>query len=173
MKQATLIPHLQTATAELAAREFPDWAGTDEIPLLIALPAGIHPYNRAGGYYDHLHNAIVLYQHFGHDALYGTLDLLVVAHELAHWYQVRCLKDTEPRATNPHRRKSWMESCFIGTSNLWPELELTLQDFMPTKSVRDESGKVRKVLRTGAMTDVQLHHWPYSLSEYTGKRVVL
>lgn len=60
---------MQSAVANLAWRQYPDLASTEEIPLIVILPAGIHPYNKAAGYYADGTNAIVLYQRAARDAL--------------------------------------------------------------------------------------------------------
>jgi hypothetical protein len=164
---------MQSTVADLAWRQYPDLASTEEIPLLITLPAGIHPYNKAGGYYANATNTIVLYQRHGRAALKNDLDLMVVAHELAHWYQLRFLKEAGKSSVNFHRRKSWMEACYVATRNLWPELALEAWQFSPTKSVRSAGGGIGKIQRAGALTDTQLHAWPYSLTGFVGKPVHL
>lgn len=172
-KQATLQFYLQAAVVDLALRQYPDTAESEEIPLLIALPAGIGPYNKSGGYYVPKLNYIVMYQHSGRPALVNKIDYMLIAHELAHWYQYRSLGETGEGPTNIHRRKSWMDACFLATQNLWPELNMERWQFDPKKSVRVQGKGVRKEQREGALTDSQLHSWPYSLSEFTLQPVAL
>lgn len=172
-KQATLPFFHQAAVVDLAMRQYPDLAEREEIPLLIALPTGIGPYNKSGGYYVLSLNYIVMYQDFGRRALSNDIDLLLIAHELAHWYQHRCLGETAAGTTNLHRKKSWMDACFVATQNLWPELNMERWQFNPYKSVRAPGVGVRKEGRKGALSDVQLHDWPRSLSKFAGRSVEL
>ena len=172
-KQATLPFFHQAAVVDLAVRQYPDLADREEIPLLIALPAGIGPYNKSGGYYVPSLNYIVMYQLLGRRALSNKIDLMLIVHELAHWYQRRSLGETGEGTTNSHRRKSWMDACFVATQNLWPELSMDRWQFDPYKSVRVAGIGVRKEQREGALTDVQLHHWPRSLAEFCGQSVTL
>lgn len=173
VRQATLPVSLQAAVVDLALRQYPEFARVEEIPLIIALPAGIHPYNKSSGYYVNKSNTIVLYQQLGRAALSDKLNLMTVAHELAHWYQLRFLGEKGEGTTNMHRRSSWMDACYEATCNLWPELKLARWQFNPTKSIREKGFGIRKIQREGAMTDVQLHHWPRSLTEFSGKKVTL
>lgn len=173
MRQAALSFAMQSAVANLAWRQYPDLASTEEIPLIVTLPAGIHPYNKAAGYYADATNAIVLYQRAGRAALNNRLDLMIVAHELAHWYQRRFLKEAGVSSVNIHRRKSWMEACYVATRNLWPELALEAWQFSPTKSVRRAGLGIGKIQREGALTDTELHAWPHSLSKFVGRPVHL
>lgn len=172
-KQATLPFSHQAAVVDLATRQYPDAVDSEEIPLLIALPAGISPYNKSGGYYVPRLNYIVMYQRLGRRALGNKIDLMLIAHELAHWYQCRSLDEKGEGKTNSHRRKSWMDACFVATQNLWPELNMERWQFDPYKSVRVPGTGVRKEQREGALTDIQLHAWPRSLSEFTGQAVGL
>lgn len=66
-----------------------------------------------------------------------------------------------------------MDACFLATQNLWPELNMERWQFDPKKSVRVQGKGVRKEQREGALTDSQLHSWPYSLSEFTLQPVAL
>lgn len=166
--QTTLNPELQRFVVATLARQYPAHVGAAPAPMLVALPAGIHPYNRNGGYFDAASNTIVAYQDIGSAILrdgtgYAGLEPFV-QHELAHWFQFKVLGEKAKGSTNVHRLASWSEACFVATGNLWPELAMTRDQFSPTISVRTEEG-VRKVPRDGALTDVQLHHWPRSLFE--------
>ena len=164
MAQASLNPELQKFVAEQAEVQYPGVAL--EAPMLIALPAGIHPYNRNPGYIDPVANIIVAYQDWGRDLLSKGIKAPFlkdfVTHELAHWYQYGVLGYSKKRSVNAHRDASWAEACFIATNNLWPELQLTRQHFSCWTSQRIE-GKPVRTQRPGSLTDVELHHWPMSL----------
>ena len=166
--QTTLNPDLQRFVVDTLVRQYPAHVGAAPAPMLIALPAGIHPHNRNGGYFDAASNAIVAYQDIGSAILRdGTACpglAHFVQHELGHWYQFQVLGEKAKGSTNVHRLASWSEACFVATGNLWPDRVMTRDQFSPTVSVRTKSG-VRKVPRDGALTDVQLHHWPWSLFE--------
>ena len=164
--QTTLDPALQQYVVDALARQYPDHVDAHPAPMLVALPAGIHPYDRNPGYYDTSGNAIVAYQDWGRSIRRHGVDSPIlkdfVQHELAHWFQHHILGESGGSTVNIHRRTSWSESCFVATSNLWPELGMTRIQFTPTMSIRTDAG-VRKVPREGALTDVRLHHWPWSL----------
>lgn len=163
MKQNTLNTELQQLVITQAAAMFPEGIVNHEIPLIIALPAGIHPYNKSSAYYDPAGNAIVLYQNLGRRAIAGNLAAITptVQHELCHWYQRQILGYHQ--STNVHRVKSWSEACYVATSNLWPVLGMTYEQFRPLTSKR-VNGSVQTIQREGALTDTELHHWPDSLS---------
>ena len=164
MKQNTLNPDYQRVVIDQAKLLYPDVKHI-EVPLLIALPAGIHPYNRSSAYFDNMANAIVLYQDLGKLVINsGEIPnrmINTVRHELAHWYQFRFLGENGTGKTNVHRKASWMQACYVATESLAPGL-MTRVQFNPTKSKRVE-GKVVKVQRAGALTDVELHRWPNSI----------
>jgi hypothetical protein len=166
MRQAALNPDIQKQVCEIAARQYPDVAGKYELPLIIALPFGIHPYNRAGGYFDPEANAFVAYQKLGRRILREGVAAAglegFIQHELAHWYQHNELKYARTSSVNVHRHRTWKEACYVATRNLWPEYKLELLQFSPETTVR-RGGKPVKVQRPGSMTDPELHHWPHSL----------
>jgi hypothetical protein len=162
MKQNTLDPMIQRLVAEEADRCFPDC--TAQRPLLIALPAGIHPYNRNIAYYDHEGNAVVLYQDLGRQALRGDLAAIIptIQHELAHWYQHHALAYTRTSTVNVHRHRTWSEACYRASVRLWPDADLEQWMFSPFTSKR-VNGRPLRQQRLGALTDVELHHWPRSM----------
>jgi len=61
--QSLLPPRLQEIAREQADLMFPECDAP--VPMVLALPRGIHPYNRASGYFDPVANTIVLYQEEG------------------------------------------------------------------------------------------------------------
>ncbi|QVL50775.1 MAG: hypothetical protein KFB96_10435 [Thiocapsa sp.] len=164
MKQAALIETLQAvALAEWTAM-YPG-VEIEELPLVIPLPAGIHPYNRAGGYYDPEGQAIVLYQDLGRAAIkHGPTDGVraTIRHELAHVYQHHALAYRPTSTLNVHRHRTWEQACFDASMSLWPGIAWTRDMFRPTQSRRVD-GKVRRVQRPGALTDPELHGWPLSI----------
>ena len=164
MKQKTLDEGLQNLAVELAILAYPAIADQIEVPLVVALPTGIHPYNKLGGYYDDSVNAIVLYQRIGRLAIDGKYTEIknIIQHELAHWYQFKHLGEKGNTTTNIHRKASWSQACFVATQNLFPNLKLQRWQFSPYTSER-LNGKVRRISKDGALSDVQLHHWPDSL----------
>lgn len=166
MAQTSLNPELQAFVAEQLERQYP---GAElETPMIIALPAGIGPYNRNPGYWDHHSNSIVAYQDWGRQLLAKGIHAAClkpfVTHELAHLYQYRILGYSKKSTVNAHRDKTWAEACFIATNNLWPELGLQRDVFSCWTSQRIEGKPVRSQ-RPGALTDTELHHWPWSLSD--------
>ena len=163
--QTGLNPYLQDRCWDIAKRIFPDHIKKIAVPLVIALPAGIHPYNKAGGYIDGGANAMVIYQHLGREALReaknGNLPLSVehfLIHEFSHWYQRNVLKASFPPSVNAHVHISWSQSCFEITNRLFPN-QYDLNFFKPLISKRFGK-KVQKVQREGAMDLQQLHHFP-------------
>lgn len=168
MKQTKLDDKLQLRVQQIAARQYPNEAPEIELPLIIALPAGIHPYNRASGYFDPEANAFVAYQKLGRrirsTAESERLDSFI-QHEMAHWYQHRVLRYVSTSSVNVHRHRTWKEACYVATKNLWPEYKLELWQFSPTTTKR-VNGKPVTIPRPGAITDTELHHWPSSLPSF-------
>jgi len=167
-KQTALDETLQALVREQAITLYPDLVKRADVPLCVALPAGIHPYNRNSGYFDSEGNAIVLYQDLGRVALAGRLDEIAptIQHELAHWYQFRALGEKHAgSSTNVHRKKTWSRACEIASARLWAGVVFPPSFFSPFKSQRNEDGNVRKVQRPDALTDVELHHWPRSMPD--------
>ncbi len=142
MQQATLDKEHQALVREIAAAQYLDDARRHELPMLLILKAGIHPYNRASGYYHPDNNLILGYQCYGECDDEASIRAFI-QHEVAHWHQwhVQGYRDTGS-SMNVHRTKSWQEACFIATCNLWPELGLTRDAFRPGISKRID-GKVR------------------------------
>ncbi len=167
--QTTLNPELQAFVADMAARQYPGFKAV--VPMLIVLPTGIHPFNTNAGYYDHAANCVVAYQEIGGDIIRNGARSVhlprLVQHELAHWYQYNAL-GYEPSSVNVHRHKTWGEACFVGTKNLWPTLGVTRTMFSPYTSVRID-GQPRRVHRAGALSDVELHHWPANIEKLIPK----
>jgi len=167
MKQTQLNPDLQAFVLKMIARQYPD-ATKLTAPMIIMLPTGIHPYNKAAGYFDAEANTIVGYQHYGREILERGVKAhgfdSFVQHELAHWYQFNVLGYAQTSTLNVHRHKTWKEACWTATKNLWPQYKLDLIQFSPETSVRID-GKPVKVQREGSLTDVELHHWPDSLPD--------
>jgi hypothetical protein len=98
--------------------------------MLIALPAGIHPYNRAGGYFDHIAHTIVLYQMLGRDALREPDTALpTIIHELAHWYQSNHLGYRRTSTVNTHRHRAWSDACWIASTRIYPDAGLGSAEF--------------------------------------------
>ena len=163
--QREIHPFLQDKCWEIAKRIFPELVDKLEVPLVVALPSGIHPYNRNGGYLDPRANAIVLYQAYGRMAITGAKKELlplgveqVIIHELGHWYQLNVLGYKKTSTVNVHKHLTWSKSCFEITNRLFPE-KYELDFFKPVISARD--GKyVVKVQREGALTWKELHHFP-------------
>ena len=163
--QAVLNPFLQDKGWEIANRLFPDLVDAIEVPFVVALPSGIHPYNRNGGYFDQGAKAIVLYQAYGRLAISaankGILPLAieqVIIHELAHWYQINVLGYKKTSTVNVHKHPTWTQACFDITERLFPG-KYELDYFKPVISKRVD-GSVVKVQREGSMDWKELHHFP-------------
>lgn len=167
MKQTKLNPYDQRVVCEQLLRMYPD-CERRTAPLLIALPCGIHPYNRAGGYYDPDGCAIVFYQDLGRSALAGDLDIDTVRHELAHWHQCVVQGYKKTSTVNPHRHRTWAEACYLASVNLWPQVQIERSMFSPLVSAR-VGERVVKIARQGALSDVELHHWPHSMATLLSK----
>jgi hypothetical protein len=169
--QRELSPRLQGIVREEAARLFPE-AAQHVLPGIVALPAGIHPYNRNSAYFDPVAQMIVLYQHVGRLALRAEVAPIpepvrrTVQHELAHWFQHVTLGYTGD-GRRCHRHRTWGEACFRASLRLWPDAGLMRKHFAPFTSTRVD-GKVQKVPRAGALSDVALHHWPDSMPDFLG-----
>jgi hypothetical protein len=161
---------------QLTDSQYPGFTDELEVPMIVLLPSGIHPYNRVEGYFVPGDNLIVMYQSASSFIRKGqvTRFLADCAHELAHWYQHKVLGEKSTGKTNPHRKKSWQTACLHATQNLWPDAdpaELTADFFSPYKSARvkgdDGVSRITKVQRDGALSDTQLHHWPdYFFNKY-------
>lgn len=123
--------------------------------MVIALPAGIHPYNRAGGYFDHVANTIVLYQDLGRQALSEPGSAIpTIIHELAHWYQHNALGYVQTSTENIHRHKTWSDVCWLASTRLYPDADLDRAEFNYRRKTGPHLG------------DVELHHWPRSMPGY-------
>lgn len=167
MKQTQLNPKFQRAVREQLKWMYPDQVRLTA-PLFIALPCGIHPYNRASGYYDHCGNAIVAYQLLGREALAGDLDIDFIRHELAHWHQFRVQGYTQVSTVNAHRHSTWGTACYLASLRLWPKAGLERWMFSPRTSCRVD-GSVKVIQKKGALSDRELHHWPRSMPGYLEK----
>jgi hypothetical protein len=155
MREQTLLIHrLQELAREQADRMFPECEHA--VPMVIALPAGIHPYNRgSGGYFDPAANTVVLYQDLGRLAMRKPESTLTtIQHELVHWAQHHLLGYERASTVNVHRHRTWAEGCWLASTRLWPEAELERKEF----NTRRRGGP--------CLHDVQLHHWPHSMPAY-------
>jgi hypothetical protein len=166
--QSVLNPELQRLVINQAEFLFPECRA--EVPLFIALPAGIHPYNRAEGYFDWAANAIVTYQERGRLLLRSPISPSVIEfitdlirHELCHWFQWRHLGYERTSTVNVHRHGTWSRACYVASTRLWPEAGLEEWQFRPFTTKRGKDGKPRRCVREGALTDVELHHWPSAM----------
>lgn len=167
MKQSQLITELQRAAMDEWRRMFPD-VELHPVPLVIGLPAGIHPYSRACAYYDPEGNAIVLYQHLGREAIQdGATDQVIstIRHELIHVHQYHVQGYRKTSTVNVHRHATWQTGCYLASRQLWRDFPWQKEMFTPLLSKRID-GKPVKVQRMGALTDVELHHWPRSIPEF-------
>ena len=63
---------------------------------------------------------------------------------------------------NAYRKATWSESCYVATSNLYPNLKMERWQFSPYTSKR-VNGKIKRITRDGALTNTELHHSPDSL----------
>ena len=163
IEQSTLPPEDQQMVLDLIQRQYPEDCLKAPAPFWVKLAAGIHPYHRANGYYCPTRNMILTYQHMaGADEDDVGMTLI---HELGHWHQAKIQGvDFSTGGQNVHRAASWSRACWLATSNLWPELGMTYEQFRPYSSQRVE-GRVVQTPREGALTDTQLHHWPRCLFE--------
>src|SRR4029453_3646108 len=163
--QTVLNPVLQRLVLDQSELLFPECLA--DIPFFVALPRGIHPYNRNSGYFDPAGNAIVVYQELGRLALraFAKPEVVkhitdLVRHELCHWYQWRYLHYERTSTVNCHRHPTWSRACYVASTRLWPDAGLQEWMFRPFTTKRGKDGKPRRCAREGALTDVELHHWP-------------
>jgi hypothetical protein len=151
------------------------------VPGVIVLPNVMRPYNRSIGYYDPQVNVIALFGigvsnrnliHSRGDGIHFDRKSAVetVLHELAHWLQDNAIGECGGPTVNIHRTRGWKLACKMLTDAILVRegKQPTAWDFWSgMKSVRVE-GKVRKEKREGALSDVDLHHWPHSVANLTG-----
>lgn len=153
-KQTLVSDALQALSREQAALLFPGC--TADAPGVIALPSGIHPFNRAAGYYEPVSNWIVFYQELGRLALSQPEHpavLRVVQHELCHWAQFNLL-ESDGFSSNCHRLSSWSEACWQASTKLWPDAALERAEFNYRRRADPH------------LSDTELHHWPHSMPAY-------
>lgn len=179
MPQSQLNQYLNQYLNDLTVRVFPDESQMVDVPFLVALPSGIHPYNKVSAYYDLTANAVVLYQQRGCDALHMALQKKpsvslevhnTLIHELAHWYQFNFLLDGNPIPEGKvHSHHTWSEACHLITSRLIKKSPYDLNHFKPLISKR-EGKNIVKAKRENALTLVELHAFPRSIQEFTQKK---
>lgn len=134
-----------------------------EIPQVYEITNLINGYARNPGHYDPVENLIVL------NMMHERLDMdkkATIAHELAHWVQVRLAIHKRPSRTDQfHKIPSWRKSVWLITDMLLPGL-YPEEYFHADKSARVD-GKIVKVQREGSLTQKEVHHWPDSMREVT------
>jgi len=151
VRQSGPDPEWMALVREIAQRAYPSAVYEHEVPWIVVLDTGIHPYNRAGGWYSHSENLILLYQ--PDKSLRWTPEAvvrdrtMVIIHELAHWRQWH-LHDGPVNSETAHRVRSWKMACMEASRSLWGE-HFDLRDF----SVASNENRRR------------VHHWPRSFHD--------